>query len=287
MSEVWPAPPAMPMPFPATVGAALQWARRQIDAVDAKVLLRAAAGVSAATLAGFPERALSVDAARCFADWVSRRAAGEPVAYLLGVREFRGREFRVGPATLIPRPETELLVDLALERLRGMTQPHILDLGTGSGAIAVTLALECPQAQVTAVDASAEALAVAADNATRLGAAVRCLHGSWFVPVAGQRFDLIVANPPYVAADDPHLALGDLRFEPRAALAAGPDGLDDIRWIIAQAPAHLSSGGWLLLEHGYDQAESVRALLYAAGFPGAASWRDLAGIERASGARCP
>lgn len=272
--------------LPPTIGAALQWARSLVDAVDARVLLREVAGVSAATLAGFPERALNADAARRYVDWIARRAAGEPVAYLLGVREFYGRPFRVSPATLIPRPETELLIDLAQTRLRGLIQPRILDLGTGSGAIAVTLALECPEPVVTAIDVSAEALAVAADNATRLGARVECLRGSWFEPLAGRSFDLIVSNPPYIAQEDAHLGEGDLRFEPRSALAAGPDGLAEIRRIIMAARDHLAAGAWLLFEHGYDQAERARALLEAAGFTDVASWQDLAGIERVSGGRC-
>lgn len=278
--------PAATFP-PSTLGDALKWARTQVDAVDAKILLREAACVSAATLIGFPERFLAPEAAQRFVSWIERRVQGEPVAYLLGSREFYGRDFHVTPATLIPRPETELLVELALEHLRDKPHARILDLGTGTGAIAVTLALELPEAEVTAVDFSADALTVARDNAAHLGAKVKCLQGSWLEPVAGCSFDLIVSNPPYIEDDDPHLAQGDVRFEPRTALASGADGLDDIRLILASACAHLAEGGWLLFEHGYDQAERVRMLLREADFEEIASWRDLAGIERASGGRLP
>ena len=231
-----------------------------------------------------------------FASLASRRAGGEPVAYLVGYREFFGREFAVSPGVLIPRPETELLVDIALKAKVGACRPakrnsrqtgsetaRILDLGTGSGCIAITLALELPQAQVSAVDASAAALAVARGNAERLGAKVRLLQSHWFDQLAGERFDLIVANPPYIAAADPHLAAGDLRHEPSAALASGADGLRDIRRIIAAAPAHLAPGGQLWLEHGYDQADAVRSLLAAAGLTRIEQHRDLAGTVRVSG----
>jgi release factor glutamine methyltransferase len=215
--------------------------------------------------------------------WLERRAAGEPIAYLTGACEFYGLEFRVTPAVLIPRPETELLVDLALERLPAAGRARVLDLGTGSGCIAVTLAHLRPQLEVWAADVSPAALEVARDNARRLLAPVRFRRSDWLAGQAGERFDLILANPPYVAAHDPHLSQGDLRFEPACALVAGEDGLDDIRRIVAAAPAHLAPGGWLLFEHGYDQARRCRALLAAAGFARVASWRDLAGIERVSG----
>lgn len=273
--------------LPATLGEALALARGRIDAVDARVLLREAASCSAASLVAFSERALAPEAAARYVDWLARRAAGEPVAYLTGYREFFGRDFHVTPATLIPRPETELLIELVLEKVRDAAAPRIVDLGTGSGAIAVTLALEIPTSQVTAVDASAAALAVAADNAARLGAQVRCLHGDWLAPCAGERFDFIVSNPPYVAEQDAHLSQGDLRFEPRSALAAGADGLDDIRRILAAAPASLLPGGCVLLEHGYDQSQAVRTLLREAGFSDVASHADLAGIPRVSLGRWP
>lgn len=270
------------MPLPTTLGEALALTAGRIDVVDARVLLREAASCSAASILAFPERALDAAAAQRFSDWVARREAGEPVAYLVGYREFYSRDFRVTPATLIPRPETELLIELALEKLGDLAAPRIADLGTGSGAIAVTLALELPAAKLWAVDASADALAVAAENAERLGAPVRFRFGSWYEPLAGERFDLIVSNPPYVAVADPHLAQGDLRFEPVSALASGADGLDDIRCIVAGAPHCLVAGGYLMLEHGYDQAEAVRGLLDAAGFIEVGSYADLAGIARVS-----
>ncbi len=214
---------------------------------------------------------------------MERRAAGEPIAYLTGNCEFYGLEFRVTPAVLIPRPETELLVDLALERLPVEGRARVLDLGTGSGCIAVSLGRQRPRMEVWAADAVPAALEVARDNALRLGATVRFVRSDWLADLAGERFDLILSNPPYVAAGDPHLSRGDLRFEPASALVAGEDGLNDIRRIVAAAPAHLAPGGWLLFEHGYDQAQRCRALLTAAGFGQVTSWRDLAGIERVSG----
>ena len=267
--------------MPATLGEALKLALGRIDKVDAKVLLREASGCTAAALIGFPERALTPDAAQRYVDWVARREIGEPVAHLVGCREFYGHLFRVTPDTLIPRPDTELLVELALG-LVGDEPKTVLDLGTGTGAIAISIALES-QANVTAVDASPAALVVAKDNAVRLFAPIRCLAGSWFDSVADERFDLIVSNPPYIAVDDHHLSEGDVRFEPLSALVAGHDGLDDIRYITNHASSHLKPNGWLLLEHGYDQAEAVRALLAQAGFAEVQSWRDLAGIERVSG----
>lgn len=230
---------------------------------------------------------------------LQRRLAGEPLAYILGEREFFGLNFKVTPATLIPRPETELLVELALERLpspqplsrsrereerSGGRGGSVLDLGTGSGAIALSIAHARPAAEVTAVDASAAALEVAEHNAKRLAIGnVRFVRSDWFSELKGARFDLIVSNPPYVASGDPHLEKGDLPFEPLSALASGVDGLDDIRRIVALAPEHLDPGGWLLFEHGYDQAEQVRELLRQAGFGEVFSARDLAGIERVSG----
>lgn len=261
-------------------------ARGLIPQSEARLLLCAAAGVPAATVIGFAERALPAAAASCFADWLSRRSRGEPIAYLLAQREFFGRPFRVSPAVLIPRPETELLLELALARL----PPHgaqVLDLGTGSGALAISLALECPGAEVHAVDLSESSLEVARENARALGAEVCWHQGSWFAPLAGRRFDLIVSNPPYVASGDPHLALGDVRFEPIGALASGIDGLDDIRAIVAAAPDHLKSTGHLLFEHGYDQGEPVRQLMTAAGFADVVTAQDLAGLDRVTMGRTP
>jgi release factor glutamine methyltransferase len=214
---------------------------------------------------------------------LTRRLAGEPVAYLTGTREFFGRNFQVSPDVLIPRPDTELLVELALARMPPDQAVDVLDLGTGSGCIAITLALERPLARLTAVDRSSAALAIARRNAERLNARVDFLASDWFVALAGRRFDLIVGNPPYVAAADPHLARGDVRFEPLTALAAGRDGLDDLRQLAAAACAHLKPGGTVLLEHGYDQADAVRTLLQDSGISHPQSWADLAGIARVSG----
>ncbi|MBP6321114.1 MAG: peptide chain release factor N(5)-glutamine methyltransferase [Giesbergeria sp.] len=213
-----------------------------------------------------------------------RRAAGEPVAYLRGMKEFYGLTLQVDARVLDPRPDTETLVDWALQLLAPLPAPRVLDLGTGSGAIALALQHQRPDAQVSAVDASADALAVAQANAARLGLAVQFARGNWLRGVAGQ-FDVIASNPPYIAAADPHLAA--LRHEPLQALASGADGLDDIRSIVAQAPSHLLPGGWLLLEHGWEQAEAVQALLRSAGFAEVQSRKDLAGIVRCSGAQWP
>ena len=244
---------------------------------EARRLLATVLGATIEALAAHPQRRVEAEAAARFAALSARRAAGEPMAYLLGEKEFYGRAFAVSPAVLVPRPETELLVDLALARLRGLPAPRVLDLGTGSGCIAVTLALECPAARVTAVERSAAALPVARDNARRLGAWVEFLLGDWLAPVTG-RFDVIVANPPYVAGGDPHLRA--LASEPAAALVAGPDGLDDLRRIVAAAPRHLNPGGWLAVEHGHDQGAAVRDLFVAAGFAAVQTHVDLAGNDR-------
>ena len=233
------------------------------------------------------------DLAARFQALAERRRAGEPLAYLLGQQEFYGRPFAVSPAVLIPRADTETLVETALEQLLLLRQQRrtvplsLLELGTGSGIIAITLALEAPDTEVHAVERSPEALAVAQQNANTLGAHRIHWHaGSWWQALASpRRFDLIVSNPPYIAANDHHLQQGDLRFEPPQALAAGPDGLDDLRILIGGAPAHLSPGGWLLLEHGYDQETPVQALLRDAGFADVFTRRDLAGQPRVSGGR--
>ncbi len=211
----------------------------------------------------------------------TRRLAGEPIAYLIGSKAFHGLELQVDARVLDPRDDTETLVDWALDLLPGNQASRVLDLGTGSGAIALAIARQRPRASVLAVDASTDALAVADANARRLDLAVELRHGDWFAPVAGERFDVIVSNPPYIADDDPHLAA--LRHEPRQALASGADGLRDIRRIITGAPAHLAPGGWLLLEHGWDQATTVHGLLTVAGFTQVQSRHDLAGIERCTG----
>lgn len=219
-------------------------------------------------------------------DGLRRLAAGEPLAHLTGWQPFHGLMLNVTPATLIPRPDTETLVDWALELLEDLPgQPSVVDLGTGSGAIALAIKAACPRAHVTAVDFSEDALAVARANGQRLELTVDWRHGSWFEPLAGQRFDLVVSNPPYIAGDDPHLPA--LRHEPITALTPGGDGLADLRALIDAAPQHLAPGGWLLLEHGWDQADVVAQQLSARGFASASLRHDLAGRPRASGARWP
>lgn len=244
---------------------------------EARRLLAAVLAAPIESLIAHPQRAVDEGAAARFADLVARRLQGEPMAFLLGEKEFYGRRFAVTPAVLVPRPETELLVQLALARLKNLQAPRVLDLGTGSGCIAVTLALERRDAAIFAVDRSAAALAVARGNAQRLGARVDFLPGDWYSD-AGGRYDMIVANPPYVAATDPHL--GSLQYEPQHALVAGIEGLDDLRQIAAGAPAHLYPGGWLAVEHGHDQGVRVRELFARAGFVDIESHRDLAGLER-------
>jgi release factor glutamine methyltransferase len=267
-----------------TVRAALDESAVAVGSTDARALAAHAWGVTRAWLAANPMHILTESQGARLDLLVAQRAMGHPVAYLVGGREFWSREFSVGPAVLIPRPETETLVEAALARMGGATA--VCDLGTGSGAIAVTLACERREARVVATDASAEALAVARANALAHGAAIDFRVGPWYAPLAGEAFDLIVSNPPYVAAKDPHLGQGDLRFEPRSALTDGSeDGLASLREIVAGAPAHLKSGGWILMEHGYDQADACRALLEASGFGAIVSIPDLAGIPRVAGGR--
>lgn len=253
--------------------------------LDARVLAAHAWHVTSAWLIAHDRDTPDADAAARYRQLVERRAAGAPVAYLVGMREFHGRPFHVTPDVLIPRPDTELLVERALAALPPETAADLLDLGTGSGCIAITLALERPGARIVAVDRSPAALAIAARNAAALGARVELLESDWFAALAGRRFDIIVSNPPYVAATDPHLARGDVRFEPASALAAGPAGLDDLRRLVTHAPEYLHPGGRMLLEHGFDQAPAVRAMLEARGFRQVCSWNDLAGIPRVSGGR--
>lgn len=213
---------------------------------------------------------------------LARRVAGEPVAQIVGVREFYGRNFKVTPAVLIPRPETEHLLEAALACWPKGSSFRVLDIGTGSGCVAISMALERPEAEVTALDVSPDALAVAQENARTLGAVVRFIEGDLFAPLAGQCFAGIVSNPPYIAMADPHLARGDVRFEPALALASGVEGLDMLRRLIAAAPDHLVSGGWLMLEHGYDQGTAVRTLLTQRGFMQVETRQDLAGLGRLS-----
>jgi len=259
-------------------------ASAQLDAVDARVLLRHACGVDDAYLVAHTDDKLSPAQSAAFAALVARRAAGEPVAYIVGTREFFSLDFKVTPAVLIPRPETELLVEIALERIAADRAAGVLDLGTGSGCIAIAIASHRPRARVVAVDRSAAALAVARDNSARHRAAnLELRQSDWFSNLGEERFDLIVANPPYVAARDPHLQSADLRAEPVDALSAGEDGLECLRAIMAAAPAHLKNGGVLAVEHGYDQAPRCRELLAAAGLEEVFSRTDIAGIERVSG----
>ncbi len=291
-----------------TQDAARLTATLALDSSDARsevqCLLQHVLSVPRAWLLAHPEYRLKDTEQTRYDELLFCRLRGEPIAYLLGEREFFGLNFKVTPATLIPRPETELLVELALQRIPeklpspGLTATlppgergwgrgcdfRMLDLGTGSGVIALAIAHSRPDIEVLACDNSATALEVARENAQRLGIAnVAFMQSDWYGALDVQRFNLIVSNPPYVAATDPHLAQGDLRFEPSSALASGDDGLRDTRHIVAHAQTHLEPGGWLLLEHGYDQAAQMRQLLHQAGLVEVFSARDLAGIERVSG----
>jgi len=269
-----------------TVAQAL--ARSELDALDAQVLLAHALGRNRTWLIAHADDALAAPDLDAFAALVARRRDGEPVAYLTGAREFHGLVLAVSPTVLIPRPETETLVDLALARLPVDAEARVLDLGTGSGAIALAIAHARPRSRVTACDVSVAALRQAQGNALRLSIAnVEFIQSDWFSAVGPAPFDLIVANPPYVAGDDPHLALGDLRFEPRSALASGEDGLDDIRVIVAEAPQHLSPNGWLLIEHGWNQGAAIRQLFSAEGFSEIATEQDLEQRDRVTLGRMP
>ncbi|MCX7946753.1 MAG: peptide chain release factor N(5)-glutamine methyltransferase [Hydrogenophilus sp.] len=273
---------ALPLP---TVGEALRWARRWISGTEARLLLAYAARQRVSVLIAFPERALPAQVWGVFRELVERRAMGEPIAYLVGEREFYGRRFWVDRSVLIPRPETETLVDLALAIAdqRAGEPLRILELGVGSGCVAITLALELPSAQVVGVDVSKEALQTAFRNARRWGVNISLLESDWFSALEGETFDLIVANPPYIASGDPHLNKGDVTFEPRVALVGGEDGLAALRQVIAEAPPHLEPGGWLLVEHGWEQGRAVRGFLLDAGFLSVQSWQDLSATERVSG----
>ncbi|UIN21011.1 peptide chain release factor N(5)-glutamine methyltransferase [Herbaspirillum frisingense] len=255
-----------------------------LDPLENRILLCHALRLTRVQLITQSERRLDQAESDALKALFARRLRGEPIAYIVGLREFYGLDFRVTPDVLIPRPDTELLVELAMERLP--TGGALLDMGTGSGAIAVAIAHSRPDAVVTALDASAAALAIARENAAAHQARVTLLESDWYGALAkDQRFAVIASNPPYIVEGDVHLSQGDLRFEPVDALTDHGDGLSDLRTIIDGAPAHLLPQGWLLMEHGYDQAAAVRALLAGTGFTDVQSWRDLAGIERVSGGR--
>jgi release factor glutamine methyltransferase len=254
-----------------------------LDPADARAMLRAILRADDAHLLAHPGQQLTEAQRAGYLAWAERRRSGEPVAYLTGSREFYSLAFRVTPAVLIPRPETELLVEAALGYIPENDSCRVLDLATGSGCVAVAIAKLRPRVLMTAADISPAALAIARENAARHGVNIEFVESNWFAALFGRRFDLIVANPPYVAEDDPHLDSGDLRFEPRDALAAGPTGLDEIEAIVEQAAHHLEVGGRLLFEHGYDQGPCSRALLAAAGYQDIATRRDLAGLDRVSG----
>ena len=252
-----------------------------LDRSDTLALFTHATGLTRAWLIAHDRDEISPEHLANLQALIARRQAGEPVAYIVGYREFYGRDFAVNPAVLIPRPDTELLVELALAR--APQNARVIDLGTGSGCIPVTLKLERPDLELSALDLSPAALETARGNAERLGAAVRFLQSDWLAAVSNESFDLIVSNPPYIHRDDAHLAKGDLRFEPRSALTDEEDGLAHLRHIVSTARAQLTPGGWLLLEHGWDQGADCRALLKQAGYANVTTWQDLGGNDRVSG----
>lgn len=273
-----------------TVADALREARqRGVDRLDAELLLASELSLSRSALIARGNQPLLPELSARWRLQIGRRADGVPLAYLLGEKEFHSLLLRVSPSVLVPRPETELLVEWALEILAARRQtwptPAVADLGTGSGAIALAIVKGCPQAQAWASDISAAALDIARENARRLGLQIRWLEGSWWQPFGGVSFDLAVANPPYIEAADPHLAA--LRHEPLIALTPGPDGLSALRDIITGAPPHLHDDGWLLLEHGFDQGAAVQSMLRRNGWQDVSGRNDLAGLPRASGGRRP
>lgn len=252
--------------------------------IEVQCLLQKVLNIPRVYLLAHPEHNLTETEYTQYECLLRRRLSGEPIAYILGTREFFGIDLKVTTATLIPRHETELLVEQALLHIPTQEQSAVLDLGTGSGAIALAIARQRPLAKVTACDYSQEALAVALENAQMLGIDnVHFMRSNWFAALKMQRFPVIVSNPPYICAGDRHLAQGDVRFEPETALVSGADGLDDIRHIVLHGTLHLQPGGWLLLEHGYDQAGQVRDLLQQAGYVAVYSVCDLSGTERVSG----
>lgn len=264
-------------------GQRLDAAGSESPRLDAQILLGHILQQPRSYLIAHADQILSPDQLQQAETLLCQRLEGRPIAHLIGRREFWSRELEVSPDTLIPRPDTEITLELALEKIPTDIRWSLLDLGTGTGALALMLALERPACQVTATEISAKALAVAERNRQRLGVeTIRFLQGDWFALLTDQRFHLIVSNPPYIPDQDPHLERGDVRFEPRQALAAGPAGLDDLKRLIKQAPAHLHVDGWLVLEHGFDQAEIVGNLLKSHGFENVDSRTDLAGHPRAS-----
>lgn len=263
----------------------LTWLRQQIPPEEAtreaELMLCRATGLTRTQLRTHPEKDVSATQQAQLSAWIQRRLQGEPLAYILGDAEFYGLTLSVTSDTLIPRQDTELLVDAALELIPERAPWTVLDMGTGSGAIAIAIAHHRPIAQVTALDASKAALAVAQDNACGLRLpSIRFIHSDWFSALGQQRFDVIISNPPYIAQNDPHLQATSLPYEPISALTSGVDGLDDIRLLVQQAPKHLNSDGWLLLEHGYDQGAAVRHLMQSAGFSAIATHRDYGNNDR-------
>jgi release factor glutamine methyltransferase len=270
---------ASPVTAGSTIAALLN--RPPLPSLEARILIGHALQLSRVQLITQSGRALTTDEAQHLTTLFQRRLNGEPIAYLTGEREFYGLSFCVTPDVLIPRPETELLVELALEYLP--ENGSLLDMGTGSGAIAVAIAYARPDVTVTALDVSEAALAIAQQNVTRHQVQINFLQSDWYSVLTDQRFDVIVSNPPYIASGDAHLSQGDLRFEPANALTDHGNGLSALRTIISGAAPLLANGGWLLMEHGYDQSESVREMCIRQGFSDTQSWKDLAGIERVSG----
>lgn len=269
------------LPIKALLAEALQTLATDSAQLDAEVLLAACLGKSRSHLHAWPERRVTAEQQAQFLAWLQRRAAGEPVAHLTGRREFWSLELTVTADTLIPRPETETLVELALGKIPNDTTVHIADLGTGSGAIALAIASERPHANIIATDISPRALDIATQNAQRLDIRnVRFIEGSWCTPLPARPFDFILSNPPYIAKSDPHLQTGDVRHEPRSALAAGPQGLDDLQRLVRCAAGHLAGNGWLLVEHGYDQGDHVRQLFSESGYRDFSDHADAAGISR-------
>lgn len=263
----------------------LTWLRQQIPPEEAtreaELMLCRATGLTRTQLRTHPEKDVSATQQAQLSAWIQRRLQGKPLAYILGDAEFYGLTLSVTSDTLIPRQDTELLVDAALELIPERAPWTVLDMGTGSGAIAIAIAHHRPIAQVTALDASKAALAVAQDNACALRLpSIRFIHSDWFSALGQQRFDVIISNPPYIAQNDPHLQATSLPYEPISALTSGVDGLDDIRLLVQQAPKHLNSDGWLLLEHGYDQGAAVRHLMQSAGFSAIATHRDYGNNDR-------